>query len=216
MDDAPETPKPAPETAPPAAAEPELPPFVIEGARSSRSKCKSCRKKIEKDILRLGILIEGPYGVGYLWHHLTCAAKRRFGDVEEAYERKAWKEAKEPPEDVPSIESLSELRDKAEEEKKSRKVIPWVEVDPSGRAKCKQCSKVMEKGSLRVVLGREVEFGTQYRTMPIHMHPKCVADGLDQPDCATQSDGLFDELRTNSRDVTKEQVDEVIAAIGTI
>ena len=38
------------------AAPPEeesLPPYVIEGARSSRSKCKTCRRKIDKDVLRL-------------------------------------------------------------------------------------------------------------------------------------------------------------------
>ena len=105
----PPPPAPAESAQPGTAGEPELPPYVIEGARSSRSKCKSCRKKIEKGILRLGILIEGPYGIGYLWHHLTCAAKRRLDDVEEAYDREAWKEAKELPEDIPDIASLREL-----------------------------------------------------------------------------------------------------------
>lgn len=211
-DDAPPAPAKAAEKAP----EPELPPYVVEGARSSRSKCKSCRKKIEKGVLRLGILIEGPYGVGYLWHHLSCAAKRRLDDVEEAYDRQAWKEAKEVPDDLPSIESLRELKDKAEEDKKNRKVLPYIQVDPSGRAKCKACSRVMEKGSLRVVLGREVEFGSQYRTMPIHVHSKCTSEALEAPDCATETDGFFDALRANSNDLAQDQVDKVILAIGEI
>ena len=59
-----------------------LPPLVIEGARSSRSKCKGCRRAIQKDTLRLGILFEGPYGTGYLWHHLTCAARKRPDELE--------------------------------------------------------------------------------------------------------------------------------------
>ena len=71
------------------AEEPELPPYKIESARSSRSRCRTCRRKIDKDKLRLGILLEGPYGTGYLWHHLTCAAKRRADDVEAAYAEQA-------------------------------------------------------------------------------------------------------------------------------
>ena len=36
------------------APEPEKPAYIIEGARSARAKCKSCRKKIDKGTLRLG------------------------------------------------------------------------------------------------------------------------------------------------------------------
>ena len=131
-------------------------------------------------MLRLGVLIEGPYGIGYLWHHLTCAAKRRLDDVEEAYASEAWKQAKEPPEEYPTIEELRKVNEEAEEKRQARKQIPWFEVDPSGRAKCKNCGELMEKGSLRVVLGREVEFGSQYRTMPIHVHPACVAEEMEK------------------------------------
>ena len=205
-----------PQTGPPAPAEPELAPYMIEGARSSRSKCKSCRKKIEKGVLRLGVLIEGPYGVGYLWHHLTCAAKRRLDDVEAAYEREAWKEAKEPPEDVPSIEEMRKLNEEAEEKREQRKKIPFAEVDPSGRAKCKHCGEVMEKGSLRVVLGREIEFGSQYRTMPIHVHGLCVAGEIEKVDCSTLSEGFEHSLRQNTRGLTEEQVESVLKDIGEL
>lgn len=204
---------------PPAAATPpapELAPYVIEGARSSRAKCKTCRKKIDKAVLRIGVLIEGPYGVGYLWHHLTCAAKRRLEDVEEAYEREAWNEAKEPPGDLPSIEDLRTLSREAEEKRETRKKIPWVEVDPSGRAKCKHCGEPMEKGSLRVVLGREIEFGTQYRTMPIHVHVGCVADEIEKVDCSTRSEGFARALHESSQGVTSEQIDKIVEEIGEL
>lgn len=202
--------------APAPAPEAQLPPYVIEGARSSRSKCKTCRKKIDKDVLRLGVLIEGPYGVGYLWHHLTCAAKRRLDDVEEAYAAEAWKEAKVPPEKYPGIEELRKLHDEAEEKRQSRPTIPYVEVDPSGRAKCKACGRPMEKGSLRVVLGREVEFGNQFRTMPVHVHPGCVVSELEKEDCNTEADGFVTSLRANSPELSREQLDTVISAIGEI
>jgi len=189
---------------------------VIEGARSSRAKCKTCRKKIDKGVLRLGVLIEGPYGIGYLWHHLTCAAKRRLDDVEEAYEREAWKEAKEPPEDVPDIEELRKVNEEAEEKRQARQRIPYAEHDPSGRAKCKHCGEVMEKGSLRVVLGREIEFGSQYRTMPIHVHVACVSGEMEKEDCATDSDGFQVSIRQNSHGLSPMEIDTVLRDVGEL
>lgn len=192
------------------------PPYVIEGARSSRSKCKTCRKKIDKGVLRLGVLIEGPYGIGYLWHHLTCAAKRRLDDVEAAFEAEAWNNAKEPPENVPGLEELRKLNEEAEEKRQSRKRLPYSEVDPSGRAKCKHCGETISKGSLRVVLGREIEFGNQYRTMPIHVHPGCVAGEIDKPDCITEAEGFEAAIREHSQGLTDEQLDEVMREVGEL
>ena len=118
------------------APETEEPPYVIEGARSARSKCKICRKKIDKDVLRLGTLIEGPFGTGYIWEHLKCAAKRSFDKVEEAYAAEAWNHAKEVPE-VPDLTELAGLKEEAEKKREERKALPHVEVAPSGRSRCK-------------------------------------------------------------------------------
>ncbi|HSF19935.1 MAG TPA: hypothetical protein VLK65_30720 [Vicinamibacteria bacterium] len=200
----------------PAEAEQNMPPYVIEGARSSRSKCKTCRKKIDKDVLRIGVLIEGPYGVGYLWHHLTCAAKRRLDDVEEAYEIEAWNNAKEPPGEVPPIEAMRKLSEEAEEQRQARKRIPYGEVDPSGRAKCKNCGELMDRGSLRVVLGREIEFGNQYRTMPIQVHARCVSSEIEKEDCSTEADGFEAAIRANSRDLNPEQVETILREVGRL
>ena len=126
--------------------EEQLAPYVIEGARSSRSKCKTCRKKIDMGALRIGILIEGPYGTGYMWHHLKCAARRQFDRVEEAYELEAWKAAKSPPEKVPDLDELRKMREQAEDRKLAKKTIPYAELAPSSRAKCKHCDEPVIKG----------------------------------------------------------------------
>jgi D-alanyl-D-alanine carboxypeptidase/D-alanyl-D-alanine-endopeptidase (penicillin-binding protein 4) len=138
-------------TEPAEAAEVELPPYVIEGARSSRARCKTCRRKIDKGALRIGVLIEGPYGTGYMWHHIKCAARRHMDRVEEAYELQAWNEAKDPPSKVPDIVDLRKLQEEAEEKKKARKQIPYIERSPSGRSKCKHCG-----GSARSTCTRAV------------------------------------------------------------
>jgi len=194
----------------------QLPPFVIEGARSSRSRCKICRRAINKDVLRLGVLIEGPYGTGYLWHHLTCAARRKFDNVEQAYELEAWKQAKSPPDKVPSLDELRKMREQAEDRKRVKKTTPYAELAPSGRAKCKHCDEPMGKGDVRVVLGRGVYFGSQVRTAPINVHPKCVGSELKSEDCATEVEGFEAALRANTTDLSSEKLDELLAQIGEL
>jgi ribosomal protein L37AE/L43A len=201
----------------PPQAEPEVEelqdPYKIEEARSSRSRCRTCKRKIDKGLLRIGVLLEGPYGTGYLWHHLTCAAKRRFEDVEEAYAAEAWeKGAVEPP----SLESLAKLREKAEEQKKNKKELPYAERAPSGRAKCKHCGETIEKDAFRVVLGRDVQFGNQIRTGPINVHPSCVPAELMAEDCETEIEGFEDALKANSSGLTTPELEECLAAIGEL
>jgi hypothetical protein len=196
--------------------EEQLPPYIIEGARSGRSKCKTCRKKIDMDVLRMGILIEGPYGTGYMWHHLKCAARRQFDKVEEAYELKAWEEAKTPPTGVPELTELSKLKEEAAKKKAERKEIPHVELAPSGRSKCKHCDEPIEKDSLRVVLGRDVEFGRQMRSAPINVHPRCVAAEIMAEDCGTEIEGFADAVRANSEGVDESQINAVLAEVGEL
>ncbi|MEM7307191.1 MAG: hypothetical protein AAF682_11005 [Planctomycetota bacterium] len=207
---------PAPEGAdaadPSADAEPELAPHKIEEARSSRSRCRTCRRKIDKGKLRLGVLLEGPYGTGYLWHHLTCAAKRRADDVEEAYRSKAF----DPDLELPPIEELRKLKEKAEEAKKNRRDAPYAERAPSGRSKCKSCGEGIDQDAFRVVLLREVTFGQQVRGTPINVHPRCVASELRAEDCMTEIDGFEDMLRANTPELTEDTAAELFTQIGEL
>jgi hypothetical protein len=197
-------------------AEALLPPYVIEGARSSRSRCKTCRRAIPKGALRLGILIEGPYGKGYLWHHLKCAARRQFDRVEEAYRLEAWRQAKEPPAKVPQLEELRRHTEKAAERRQARRQPPYAELDPSGRARCKNCGDPMERSTVRIVLGRRVQFGNQIRTTPIHVHPRCVAEALRAEDSATESAGLIQILRETGRDLPADRLEIALSQIGEL
>lgn len=195
-----------------AGEEPELPPYLLEAARSSRSKCRTCKRKIEKDKLRLGILFEGPYGTGFLWHHLTCAAKRRIEDVEAAYEQKAWDDGLE----VPDLAELQKLKEKAAEEKAKRKLAPYVELAPSGRAKCKHCDELIEKGETRVALLREVVFGQQARAAPVNVHVRCVQAEMMAEDCVTEAEGFEAAVRANSTGIDAAEIDKALEEIGEL
>jgi hypothetical protein len=196
-----------------AAPEPELAPYLIENARSSRSKCRTCRRKIDKDTLRIGVLLEGPYGTGYLWHHLNCAAKRRFDDVAEAYKQSAWA----PELKVPELAQLEKLKEDAEQKRADKKEAPWAERAKTGRSKCKHCDEPIAKDSWRVILDRMVEFFGQERRGPVNIHPHCVAAELQSEDCPTEVEGFFDVLRENCADAyDSKELDELVGLIGAI
>jgi hypothetical protein len=196
-----------------AAPEPELAPYLIENARSSRSKCRTCRRKIDKDTLRIGVLLEGPYGTGYLWHHLNCAAKRRFDDVAEAYKQSAWA----PELKVPELAQLEKLKEVAEQKRADKKEAPWAERAKTGRSKCKHCDEPIAKDSWRVILDRMVEFFGQERRGPVNIHPHCVAAELQSEDCPTEVEGFFDVLRENCADAyDSKELDELVGLIGAI
>ncbi len=192
---------------------PEKPPYVIEGARSGAAKCKTCRRKISKGRLRLGVLVDGFFGPGYMWHHLECAARRQLGRVEEAYALESWKEAKVPPKEVPPLEELREIKRKADEQRASRKELPYIEIDPSGRARCKQCGEPIEKGSLRVAVAKEARFGDQVRVGPMIVHPRCTQAAISRDEVATEMEGLAEALRENSEGVEPGSLGETIATI---
>ena len=86
----------------------------------------------------------------------------------------------------------------------------------SGRARCKHCNELIEKGSMRVVLGRAVEFGNQVRTAPINVHPRCVAAALQEEDCATEAEGFAGNLHSNSSEVSTEAMEAVLAEVGDL
>lgn len=194
------------------AEEEVLAPYLIEAARSSRSKCRTCKRKIEKDMLRIGILLEGPYGTGYLWHHLNCAARRRFEDVEAAYEEVSWADDVK----VPPLDELKKLQEAAEKKKADKKESPWAERAKSGRSKCKNCDEAIEKDSWRVILDREVEFFGQTRTTQVNIHPACVAAELSSDDCPTEVDGFEDALRENCAGSGDDDIKEIMKAIGEL
>lgn len=66
--------------------------FLVEYAKSGRSKCKKCQLQIEKNAIRLGKLdyeAENQYGSGPIpsWHHIDCFAKsltqlKFFGSID--------------------------------------------------------------------------------------------------------------------------------------
>ena len=194
-----------------AAPEPELAPYLLESARSSRSRCRTCKRKIEKDKLRLGILLEGPFGTGYLWHHLTCAARRRIEDVEAAYAQKAFEEGLA----VPPLSELQALEEKAAKERAERKEPPYVERAPSGRSRCKHCGEAIAQGDTAHRVGARNHLRQPGSGDTDQRASGMRAGGARLGDCLTEVGGFDQQLHQNS-ELEASVVDDALAEIGDL
>ncbi len=188
-----------------------LAPYKLEAAKSGRSKCKTCRRKIAKDSVRFGVLIEGPFGPGYLWHHLNCAARKRMDEVEEAWELGLHKGLK-----VPTLDKLRKIAEAKPKPAAEKRDAPWAELAPSDRSKCQQCGEGIAKGAGRVIVLRKVEFGSQVRATPIKVHPECAAEYLKSDESMLETEGFIESLRTHSARLDAADLEAIVSAIGEL
>ena len=164
---------------------------IIEAAKSGRSKCGGCKKKIEKGALRFGEYNERYES--YRWYHLVCGAAIDARDFVEATE--------EFDGDVGDVDAILE---EAKNIGKGTKT-PRVEPASSARSSCVVCSeKIKPKGVLRGVLYYEVDVDNWRKG---NTHVGCMAEVSD-----LGRDDLIDQILENSL-IDEEQREEVIAQI---
>jgi len=178
---------------------------VIEEAKSGRASCRTCKKTIGKGELRLGVEVTTQFSdtPSMQWHHVLCAAGKLPGELKEAlgtYEGE--------------VGNRAEL-DKAMEEaikKGGAKPggFPYVDRAPTGRAKCMQCDEAIEKQSFRVAVEREVDTGSFVTRGAGYLHPKCVAENLENVGGST--DDLIEGIKKNSR-IPEADIEIVLAEI---
>ena len=163
---------------------------MIEPAKSSRSSCRGCKEKIEKGELRYGNYDE--MWDSYKWYHLKCGA---------AFNLNGFKQAAE---DFGEIENLDQILIDAKEAARGTS-FPRAEPAPSARAACMHCEeKIAPKGSLRVVVEREVEgFGKK----PGYLHPKCAVEYTSE-----EREAFLSTLLDNSK-LEETQIEELKAGL---
>jgi len=118
---------------------------VIQIASTGRSKCRGCGAAIAKGELRFGEALPNSYGEGeaLFWFHLPCAAGMRSEKLLPALD--ASSEA---------VADRDELRRVAEEGVAHPRLQRLVRAEraPSGRAHCRLCRELIEKGEWRLAL----------------------------------------------------------------
>ena len=178
---------------------------VIEEAKSGRASCRTCKKAIAKGDLRLGVETQTQFSdtPSLAWHHVLCAAAKLPAELKAALA--------EYPGEVPNRAELDTAMDEAIKKGNAKPAgFPYVDRAPTGRAKCMVCEQPIEKASFRVAVERELEIGAQVTRGAGYMHPKCVAENLEN--VGGSADELIEGLRANSR-LPEAELDGVIADI---
>ena len=175
---------------------------TIEPAASGRAKCRGCGEKIAKDELRLGARLPNPFVEGELtlWFHLVCGAYKRPEPYLDA--ARTTTETIDIDNDKASAESLeSEARRSLEYERLPR--LNGADRAPTGRARCRSCRELIEKGVWRISVVYYDEVEGRFEPSG-YIHPKCaksyfgtndIVDRLPHFSPALESDEI-DELRT--------------------
>jgi poly [ADP-ribose] polymerase len=174
---------------------------TIEEAKSGRARCRTCREAIGKGELRFGEEIPNAFsdsgGTAWAWHHLTCAAKKKPTLVKGALEKFEGAAA------IPNRAELDALlAEGAQKAAKTPSAFPYAERAPTGRSKCQQCEEPIEKGTLRIAIERELDGNGMQRTGAGYLHPACAAEYVGD-------DTLLDQIKTNSKGLNAEEVEEI-------
>lgn len=177
-------------------------PHTIEYAASGRAKCRGCEQKIAKDELRFGERQPNAFGDGEmtLWFHVTCAAFKR---PEPFLEFLANDEFGELAED--DVASSKELQSSAENGVNFRRLprVDRASLAPTGRARCRSCKELIEKGAWRIGL----TFFEDYRFQPAgFIHAGCSAQYFETTD-------LSDRIRHFNPTLTEEEMAELQSQI---
>lgn len=179
---------------------------VIEEAKSGRASCRTCKKTIAKGELRLGVETQTQFSdtPSMQWHHLLCAAGKMPGELKEAMA--AYTGA------IPNKPELEQAMADAMKKGHAKPAgFPYADRAPTGRAKCMQCEEPIAKDAFRIAVEREVDTGSFVTRGAGYLHPKCVAENLENT--GGSLDDMIEGLRANSR-LAAEDLEAVIGELG--
>lgn len=172
-------------------------PHVIEPASSGRAKCRGCGQKIAQGELRFGERQPNAFGEGEmtLWFHLMCGAYKRPAPFLEALANQKDVEGHERLEAVAGF-GIAHRR------------VPRVngaERAPSGRARCRSCKQLIERGAWRIAL----VYFEEFRFEPSgFVHATCAGEYFETID-------LIERIKHFSPNLNANELDDLKLALVT-
>lgn len=190
---------------------PDLP-FVAEYAKSGRASCKTCKTGIEKDCLRIGVLVQSPNFDGKIpmWHHFHCFLnKKKFSKVEDIanFDNLRFEDQKKIKDGVGKASNGTP----AKGGKKVKNDFS-IEYAKSSRAACKECLEKIQKGVIRISkLITDSPEAHRFGPMPGWRHVDCfvkVRLDLDFPDAADKLPG-FQTLSDEDQKMVSDKIGQL-------
>ncbi|CAH1792738.1 unnamed protein product [Owenia fusiformis] len=191
--------------------------FKGEYAKSDRSSCKSCKEGINKDTLRLAIMVQSAHFDGKVpnWFHVKCFWKRaRVKDVSEihGYDGLRWEDQKKLKDQIGGASAGGGGDAGGAATGPSGNYKDYVaEYAKSGASTCRGCKEKIAKNEVRLskkdyTSSRAVMYGP----MDQWYHVDCFADARDELDFDTtmQPERMqyFIRLKKEDRDYIIEKL----------
>ncbi|XP_035211537.1 poly [ADP-ribose] polymerase 1-like isoform X1 [Stegodyphus dumicola] len=125
-------------------------PYIIEYSKSSRASCKICKNKIEKDCLRMGVMVQSTQFDGKfpVWHHSDCFFKDKDKKVKTTadianFDNIRWEDQKKIKDQMD--ENAANNPEGATENSEF-----LIEYAKSSRSSCRDCGEKIKKGDVRI------------------------------------------------------------------
>ncbi|KAF5303926.1 hypothetical protein FQA39_LY01711 [Lamprigera yunnana] len=164
-------------------------PYKAEYAKSGRASCRNCKSPIEKDSLRLAVMVQSPMfdGKSPQWYHHMCFFKKRFRpktvDEIEHFESLRWEDQEKIKKNIESIPDVivpdkkGKKRDAKSASSKKQALMDFViEYAKSSRAVCCGCQQKIMKEEVRVSKKDfESDVGKRYGGQDRWHHLTCFA-----------------------------------------
>ena len=178
-------------------------PHVIEAAKTGRAKCRGCGEPIAAGTVRLGERVPNPFsddgGETTLWYHVACAA---FLRPEAFLEAIAAPEAAAIAAQIDGRETLAHEATLGAAHRRLPRATA-AERASSGRATCRHCKQLIEKGAWRLAL----TYYDEGRFAPSgFIHIGCAREYLETTE-------IFGRLKHFSPALTEAEIAEIDAEI---
>lgn len=161
-------------------------PFRAEYAKTGRASCKSCKKQIQKEELRLAALVPSPFHEGVLtnWYHFDCFfQKRRPKSIAEFAHITSlrFEDQKRVEEEIGKLQGevpanlKGKKRKEAEKQAEKMQFADFLaEYAKSGGSTCRLCEEKISKNALRLgKLDRDSKRAKMYGPMKQWWHVEC-------------------------------------------
>lgn len=202
-------------------------PFNCEYAKSNRSSCKGCKMKIEKETLRMAVMVQSAFHDGKQpnWFHEKCFFNKQrptsVGDIQN-FENLRYEDQERVKKTVADLGSGVVVNASAGGKggKKRAKAEGGalkdfgIEYAKSGRAGCKGCEQKILKDEVRIKKTVfDTEVGMKYGGQPLWHHITCFAQIRGELGWLASGDMLpgFKSLSKEDQKTVKDALPEIKA-----
>ncbi|MHA2244651.1 MAG: hypothetical protein ACXADY_06745 [Candidatus Hodarchaeales archaeon] len=185
---------------------------IIEFSKSGRASCRTCRRKIVKEEIRIGIPYtftkpDGETITSYGYYHPLCAPRDKIETILEIVASSSTIDSENRSYITESLKKRQKEGTKSPQSRNAAMAKPFLEPSKSSRGACRTCEKKIEKGIYRVAEPSQVELddGRKFFSHKFY-HVQCYLESASEPKSVFQ--GLL-QASLQRKSVSKTEIDSL-------